>query len=184
MGRRRAMVRTARAQVRGRAAPPGPFRPEFWRSPLRGPWLTSFLGTLLLPLVVVVATTGFISHDAYQPQLPHNASVDPAHDVLPFIHLWPTSPAWLYALTQGLHVTIGLISIPLLLAKLWPVVPRLFAWPPVRTAAAALERASLLLLVGGGLFEFATGVLNIQNYYPWHFGFVRAHYYGAWVFMA
>ena len=43
---------------------------------------------------------------------------------------------------------------------------------------------ALLLLVGGALFEFATGVLNIQNYYPWHFNFVRAHYYGAWVFMA
>src|SRR3989440_12929240 len=86
-------------------APPGPFRPEFWRSPLRGPWLTSFLGTLLLPLVLIVATTGFISHNAYQPQLPHNALVDPAHDILPFVQLWPTSPSWLYAVTQGLHVT-------------------------------------------------------------------------------
>jgi DMSO/TMAO reductase YedYZ molybdopterin-dependent catalytic subunit len=170
--------------VSTRRAPPGPFRPEFWRSPLRGPWLTSFLGTLLLPLVLIVATTGFISHNAYQPQLPHNAFVDPAHDVLPFIHLWPTSPAWLYALTQGLHVTVGLVAIPLLLAKLWSVIPRLFAWPPARTAAAGLERASLLLLVGGALFEFATGVLNIQDYYPWHFSFLRAHYYGAWVFMA
>ena len=42
----------------------------------------------------------------------------------------------------------------------------------------------MLLLVGGALFEFATGVLNIQLFYPWHFGFVRAHYYGAWVFIA
>jgi DMSO/TMAO reductase YedYZ molybdopterin-dependent catalytic subunit len=142
------------------------------------------LGIVLLPLVLVVATTGFLSHDAYQPELPHNALVDPAHDILPFIHLWPTSPTWLYAATQGAHVTIGLMAIPLLLAKLWSVIPRLFAWPPVRHAAAALERASLLLLVGGALFEFATGVLNIQDYYPWHFSFVRAHYYGAWVFMA
>lgn len=177
------MVRAPRP-LSSRPAPPGPFRPQFWRSPLRGPWLTSFLGTLLLPLILVVATTGFFSHNAYQPELAHNALVDPAHDVLPFIHLWPTSPAWLYAATQGAHVTIGLVAIPLLLAKLWSVIPRLFAWPPVRSAAAALERASLLLLVGGALFEFATGVLNIQNYYPWHFNFVRAHYYGAWVFMA
>jgi DMSO/TMAO reductase YedYZ molybdopterin-dependent catalytic subunit len=64
------------------------------------------------------------------------------------------------------------------------VLPRLFAWPPVRNAAVAVERASLLLLVGGAVFEFATGVLNIQVFYPWHFNFVRAHYYGAWVFMA
>jgi DMSO/TMAO reductase YedYZ molybdopterin-dependent catalytic subunit len=72
---------------------------------------------------------------------------------------------------------------PVLLAKLWSVIPRLFAWPAAGSAAQAVERASLLLLVGGALFEFATGVLNIQNYYPWHFGFVRAHYYGAWVFV-
>jgi DMSO/TMAO reductase YedYZ molybdopterin-dependent catalytic subunit len=168
----------------GRSAPPGPFRPEFWRSPLRGPWLTSFLGTLLLPLVLIVATTGFLSHNAYQPQLPHNGFVNPAHDVLPFIGLWPTGPAWLYALTQGLHITIGLVAIPVLLAKLWSVIPRLFVWPPIGTAAAGLERASLLLLVGGGLFEFTTGVLNIQYYYPWHFSFIRAHYYGAWAFTA
>ena len=55
------------------------------------------------------------------------------------------------------------------------MIPKLFAWPAVRNAASALERLSLLLLVGGALFEFATGVLNIQNYYPWHFDFV----YGA-----
>ena len=47
-----------------------------------------------------------------------------------------------------------------------------------------IERASLLLLVGGSLFEFGTGVLNIQVFYPWHFNFVREHYYGAWVFIA
>ena len=99
-------------------------------------------------------------------------------------HLPASGPSWTYALTQGLHVTIGLITVPVLLAKLWSVIPRLFAWPAVRSAAQLLERASLLLLVGGALFEFATGILNIQNYYPWHFGFVRAHYYGAWVFFA
>src|SRR5205807_9024890 len=71
-----------------------------------------------------------------------------------------------------------------LLAKLWSVIPRLFAWPPVRSPAMAVERASLLLLVGGAVFEFTTGVLNIQVFYPWHFNFVRAHYYGAWVFVA
>jgi DMSO/TMAO reductase YedYZ molybdopterin-dependent catalytic subunit len=90
----------------------------------------------------------------------------------------------LYALTQGAHITIGLIAIPLLLAKLWSVIPKLFAWPPVVSLAQVLERISILLLVGGALFEFATGVVNIQVYYPFHFNFVRAHYYGAWVFIA
>ena len=43
----------------------GPFRPDFWRSPLRGPWLTSFLGTLLVPVIAVMAVTGLITHRAY-----------------------------------------------------------------------------------------------------------------------
>src|SRR6201993_3777612 len=164
--------------------PPGPFRPEFWRSPLRGPWLTSLLGTLLLPLVLIVALTGFLSHNAYQPQLTGNSLVAGSPDVLPLTPLGPASPAWLYALTQGLHVNVGLVAVPLLLAKLWSVIPRLFAWPPARGPLHVIERASLLLLVGGSLFEFGTGVLNIQVFYPWHFNFVREHYYGAWVFVA
>nr|MDQ2895701.1 hypothetical protein [Actinomycetota bacterium] len=52
--------------------PPGPFRPGFWRSPLRGAWLTSFLGSCLLILITLVAVTGLISHSAYQPGTGHN----------------------------------------------------------------------------------------------------------------
>ena len=62
--------------------PPGPFRPSFWRSPLRGPWLTALLGSVLLVLVTIVAVTGFLSHAAYQPDLPGNAIVDPGRDLL------------------------------------------------------------------------------------------------------
>jgi DMSO/TMAO reductase YedYZ molybdopterin-dependent catalytic subunit len=47
-----------------------------------------------------------------------------------------------------------------------------------------LERLSLLLLVGGILFEIATGVLNIQYDYVFGFSFYTAHYYAAWVFIA
>jgi DMSO/TMAO reductase YedYZ molybdopterin-dependent catalytic subunit len=176
------MSATAKLRERLKEPPPGPFRPTFWRSSLRGPWLTSFLGTLLGPLIVVIALTGLISHDAYYPELGNNATIDPAHDIGVLLHLPISSPTWSYAFTQGLHVTVGLITIPLLFAKLWSVIPRLFAWPAVRNAAGLLERGSLLLLVGGALFEFATGLLDIQDYYPWHFGFVLAHYYGAWVF--
>lgn len=163
--------------------PPGPFRPGFWRSPLRGPWLTTLLGTLLLGGVTVVALTGFLSHAAYEPGLGRNGIVDPGRD-LPLGIGWPASPAWLYGLTQGLHVNIGLATVPLLLAKLWSVIPRLFAWPPVASAAQAVERASIALLVASAVFEFATGVINAQNYYPFHFRFVVAHYYGAVVFVA
>ena len=49
----------------------------------------------------------------------------------------------------SLLLIAGLITIPVLLAKLWSVIPRLFAWPPVKSPAHALERATLLMLVGG-----------------------------------
>ena len=97
---------------------------------------------------------------------------------------WPTSPSWLYRLNQGLHVGLGLVVIPVVLAKLWSVIPRLFAWPPSRSVAQVLERVTLLMLVGGILFEIVTGVLNIQYDYIFGFSFYTAHYFGAWVFIA
>jgi DMSO/TMAO reductase YedYZ molybdopterin-dependent catalytic subunit len=163
--------------------PPGPFRPTFWRSPLRGPWLTTLLGSVLLVLVAIVAATGFVSHAAYQPDLPGNAIVDPARD-LPLNFVWPTGFTYLYALTQGLHVNVGLVAIPFLLAKLWSVIPRLFVWPPAASPAQALERLSIGLLVGSSVFEFVTGVMNVQYWYGFRFNFVVAHYYGAIVFVA
>ena len=176
------MVR--RPQLSDLPVPPGPFRPGFWRSPLRGPWMTTILGSLLLIGVTIVGLTGFLSHAAYMPGLGHNAIVPNDRD-LPFTTFsWPTSPSWLYALTQGLHVNVGLITIPLLLAKLWSVIPRLFAWPPVKSAAEGIERLSIALLVGSALFQFASGVADMQNWYPFSFNFVVAHYYGAVVFIA
>jgi DMSO/TMAO reductase YedYZ molybdopterin-dependent catalytic subunit len=163
--------------------PPGPFRPQFWRSPLRGPWLTAALGSILLVLVTIVAVTGFLSHAAYQPDLPGNAIVDPGAD-LPLPFDWPTSPTYLYAITQGLHVNVGIAAIPFLLAKLWSVIPRLFAWPPIASPAQAIERLSIALLVASAVFEFVTGVMNVQYWYAFGFNFVVAHYYGGIVFVA
>ena len=164
--------------------PPGPSEEDFWTSPLRGPWLTAVLGTILLVLMVVVGLTGFLSHAAYNPDLGRNAIVPRDHDLDLLVFDWPTRPAWLYALNQGTHTIVGIIAVPVLLAKLWSVIPRLFAWPPVASPARLLERLSLLLLVGGAFFQLGTGILNIQLWYPWHFNFVVAHYYGAWVFLA
>ena len=163
--------------------PPGPFRTGFWRSPLRGPWLTAALGSILLVLVSVVILTGFLSHVAYEPDLRGNAIV-PAGADLPLNFAWPTAPAWLYALTQSLHVNVGLAAVPLLLAKLWSVIPRLFAWPPVAHPAEAIERLAIALLVSSAVFQFATGIANAQYWYPFDFNFVVAHYYGAVVFSA
>ncbi len=176
-------ARTQSLRARLAEPPPGPFRPSFWRSPLRGPWLTSFLGTLLGPLIVVIAFTGLISHDSYYPELGSNATSNPAHDIGVLLAPAGRLPDLVLRVHAGRCTSpSGLVAIPVLLAKLWSVIPRLFAWPAVRNLAGALERLSLLLLVGGALFEFATGLLDIQNYYPWHFDFYTAHYYGAWVF--
>ncbi len=92
-------------------------------------------------------------------------------------------PVWGYRLTQGVHVTTGLASVPLLLAKLYAAYPRLFAKPPVRSLLHALERASLGLLVASALFEVSTGVLNVAQWYPFHFYFPTAHHAVAWVAM-
>jgi len=165
----------------------GPFSAGFWRSPLRGPWLASLLSAALLPLIAVCALTGFLSHLAYQPRLGSNAifgGPGPGNGFDVFGLGWPTSPSWLYAATQGLHVITGTAAIPILLAKLWTVIPKLFENPPVRSVAHGLERLGLVLLVGGGLFTIATGVINIQLWYPFGFPFVPAHYYGAIVFVA
>jgi len=162
--------------------PPGPFRPAFWRSPLRGPRLTAILGLTLLGLVAVVALTGFLSHAAYQPDIGNNALVEPD---LPLTFFdWPTGPSWLYALNQGLHVNVGLVAVPWLLAKLWSVIPRLFAWPPVTSPAQAVERATIGLLVASTIFLFVTGIANFQYWYVFDFDFVRAHYYAAVLFVA
>jgi len=110
--------------------------------------------------------TGLISHAIQQP---------------PWWFTWPTRPVNLYRVTQGVHVITGIASIPLLLAKLATVYPRLFTWPPVRSAPHALERLSVLVLVGAAFFELITGLLNIAHWYPWGFFFPTAHYAVAWI---
>lgn len=94
---------------------------------------------------------------------------------------WPPRPAGLYRVTQGLHVATGIASIPLLLAKLWVVYPKLFAWPPFESAAHFIERAAILPLVAGGLFQLFTGLANTNLWYPWPFNFRVAHYWVAWI---
>ncbi|MGW2787637.1 molybdopterin-dependent oxidoreductase [Streptomyces populi] len=162
-----------------------PFSPRFWRSPLRGPWFTSVLGLVLLVGITVLFVTGLVSYAAYNPDLSPVNDKTPGKGVLGFyLFAWPTDPPWLYRLTQGVHVTLGVTLVPVLLAKLWSVVPRLFALPPARSLTHALERLSLVLLVGGGLFEFVTGVLNVQLDYVFPGSFYVLHFYGAWVFFA
>ena len=163
--------------------PPGLPKDTAWRSPLRGPWLTSVLGFLLLVSLPLVILTGLLDYIAYGPQF-HQAF--PQHVGwlhLPFFN-WPTRPVWLFQLTEGVHVGLGLVLVPVVLAKLWSVMPKLFSWPPIRSVAHLLERLSLILIVGGIVFEMVTGILNIQYDYVFGFDFYTAHYFGAWVFIA
>ncbi len=162
---------------------PPPFSLRTWRSPLRGPWLTSVLASVLLVGLPIVVLTGLLSYLAYGPQFGQAIPGDVGLLRLPLWD-WPASPSWLYRLTQGLHVVGGLVLVPVVLAKLWSVVPKLFAWPPVISIASLLERISLLALVGGILFELVTGIMNIQYDYSFGFSFYTAHYWGAWVFIA
>ncbi|MFD9676241.1 hypothetical protein ACFWAO_30640, partial [Streptomyces sp. NPDC059981] len=122
-------VERVRGLLRSDAAtgpPPGPARPEFWRSPLRGPWLTAVLGLVLLAGVTLLFLTGLLSYAAYNPDLAPVNDQTPGKGWLGFyLFSWPTSPHWLYRLTQGVHVILGVVLVPVLLAKLWSVIPKL-----------------------------------------------------------
>ncbi|MCO5614897.1 hypothetical protein L7F22_069182 [Adiantum nelumboides] len=140
--------------------------------PHPGPWLTAVLGVVLLVGLPVVAVTGLLDYVAYGPgqQIPGDVGL-----LRPPDFVFPSDPPWLFRLTQGVHVGLGLVLIPVVLAKLWSVLPALFVFPPVRSVAHLLERLSLLLLVGSILFEIVTGVLNIQYDYVFGFSFYTAH---------
>ncbi|WP_246258154.1 molybdopterin-dependent oxidoreductase [Amycolatopsis anabasis] len=94
---------------------------------------------------------------------------------------WPSRPVNLYRVTQGLHALSGIASIPLLLAKLWSVYPKLFARPVIRSLPHALERLSILVLSAAAFFELITGLFNVAQNYPWNFYFPAVHYAVAWI---
>jgi hypothetical protein len=79
-----------------------------WRSPLRGPWLTSVLGLVLLAGLPIVIVTGLLSYVAYGPELGGAIPGDVGVLHLPVFD-WPTRPSWLFRLNQGLHVGLGLV---------------------------------------------------------------------------
>ena len=142
-------------------------RPERFTSPLHGERAAAILGIALGVSFSVCFLTGLLSHAIQHP---------------PSWFSYPTRPAGLYRVTQGLHVATGLSAIPILLAKLWVVYPRFWEWPPLRSVAHAIERISLLPLVGGGLFMLVTGTINIARWYsPMPFFFTAAHYWTAWI---
>jgi DMSO/TMAO reductase YedYZ molybdopterin-dependent catalytic subunit len=155
-----------------------------WRSPVRGPWLTSVFGFVLLIGIPVEFITGLVSYAAYDPRLGHNDQT-PHRGILGFyLFRWFAGPDWIYRLNQGIHVGLGLVLVPVVLAKLWSVIPKLFTWPPAASVAKAIERISLILIVGGIVFEMVTGVMNIGYDYRFGFSFYTGHFFGAWLFIA
>ncbi len=145
--------------------------PDQFTSRLRSPAVAARVGLWLGVAFGLCFVTGLISHYAQLPSRP-----------VPF----PTSPSWGYRLTQGLHVTSGVAAIPLLLVKLWSVLPRLFESLPLRDPRklllTVLERGSIAVLVAASIFQLATGVLNAAQWYPWlTFSFRTVHYALAWV---
>lgn len=128
--------------------------------------VTARIGVWLGIAFAVCLITGLISHAIQHP---------------PVWFYWPSRPVNLYRVTQGLHVIAGVAAIPLLLAKLWSVYPKLFSRPVVRSLPHALERVSILVLSGAAFFELVTGLFNSAQNYLWGFFFPAAHYAVAWV---
>ena len=137
------------------------WRDEQLADPRHSERVAAILGIALGVSFTVCFLTGLLSHAIQHP---------------PSWFTWWPRPAGSYRLTQGLHVATGIAAIPLLFAKLWSVFPRLFSWPIARDPWHALERLSLLPLVGGALFMLVTGLANIELWYPWVFFFPSGHY--------
>ena len=146
--------------------PGGPFGAGAFRSGLHSEWIASWLGVALGVSFTVCFFTGLLSHAIQHP---------------PSWFRYPSRPAGLYRVTQGIHVATGIASIPLLLGKLWTVYPKLWRWPPAESIAHAIERISLLPLVGGSVFLLFSGVFNTFHWYPWAFFFPTAHFWAAWI---
>lgn len=140
-------------------------------SRLRSPAVAARIGVWLGLAFAVCFVSGLISHAIQIPSV---------QGEIPF----PTSPVWIYRVTQTLHVVAGTAAVPLLLAKLWAVYPRLFQAPPRGAREAllsVLERGSIALLVAGSLLELGLGLMNVAQWYAWGFDFRVTHYALGWL---
>ncbi|MFF0613871.1 molybdopterin-dependent oxidoreductase [Nocardia tengchongensis] len=136
-------------------------------SPARSTAVAARTGVALGVGITILFTTGLISHLIQHP---------------PDWFWWPAHPVWLYRVTQGTHVTVGVMMIPLLLVKLWSVYPRFFIKPSLRHGLAELlERLSVAVLIGAVLFQIVTGLFNTAQFYPWKFFFTTTHHAMAYV---
>ncbi|MGW7463527.1 molybdopterin-dependent oxidoreductase [Streptomyces xantholiticus] len=153
-----------------RIGPPITVRPPRFAGRLHDARTATAVGRWLGAAIAVCFMTGLISHYLQRPP-------DWLAGAL------PSRPAWGYRITQGLHVATGIAAIPLLMAKLWTVYPRLFVWPALRSVRHGLERLSVAVLVAASVFQLGTGLLNTVQWYPWPFSFVPVHFAVAWLLL-
>jgi Oxidoreductase molybdopterin binding domain len=131
-------------------------------APSRNPRAAVVIGRLLATAFVVCFLTGLYSHFIQDP--------------LPGMHFL-TRPVWLYQVTQGVHITSGILCFPLIFAKLYVIYPLLFQTPPVKGFVHLLERASIALFVASSLVEITIGLLNTYQWYQlFPFPFRQTHF--------
>ncbi len=131
-------------------------------TPSRNPRMAVVLGRLLGAAFLITFFTGLYSHYMQDP--------------LPWMH-FPTRPIFLYQVSQGLHITAGILCFPLILGKLYVVYPELFQTPPVRSFWHLVERASIALFVAASLVEITIGLLNTFQFYSlFPFPFRQTHF--------
>ncbi len=153
----------------GRVPGTAAVRPAWWphfSSTVRSTALTARLGRALGIAFSVCFLTGLLSYTQY------------------LTWAWlpkPVVPVWGYRLTQGIHVTTGIASIPLVLIKLWSVYPNSFRWPPLPSLRRLLERLSVAVLVAATLLQLLTGFLHLLDWEPYGWDFVVVHYALAYV---
>jgi hypothetical protein len=131
-------------------------------APSRNPRTAVVIGRLLGAAFLICFATGLYSHFIQDP--------------LPGM-LFLTRPVWLYQVSQGIHITAGILCFPLIVAKLYAVFPELFQSPPVRSFPHFLERASIALFVAASLVQITIGLLNTYQWYAlFPFPFRQTHF--------
>jgi hypothetical protein len=131
-------------------------------APSRTPRTAVVLGRLLAIAFLLCFSTGIFSHFLQNP--------------LGWM-TFPTRPVFLYQITQGIHITAGILCFPLIFGKLYAVFPELFQTPPVRSFPHFLERASITVFVAASLVQIVTGMLNTFQWYAlFPFPFRQTHY--------
>ena len=132
------------------------------QAPSRNPRTAVAIGRLLGSAFIICFLTGLYSHFIQNP-LPGMAFL--------------TRPTWLYQVTQGVHITAGILCFPLIFAKLYAIYPLLFQTPPIKGFLHFLERASIALFVASSLVEMVIGLLNTFQWYQlFAFPFRQTHF--------